>query len=446
MSRDLIPQIVAEWRAQQPHYRLYNDYIAGRHRFPFASWKFLRHYRWMCNRARENLMPAAVAAFTDTIRIRSWGSRQGGEEGLDRLAAAVHRGAFISGDAYTITWPAPAGAPRAVLQDPAAIVPHVSDDDPDLLDWAARVWYDPATARARINIYTPTVCERWATRLPMRDQHGAPLRDIPDRPIGWAPYSSPGAPETIPHAFGAVPVIWWKRDAARQDAHGVSILDQIIPIQDELNYHVVTALIASERIALPIRYAIAEQASTLGQNQQVNFDPTRENILALAANAVGEFAGPDADKLIALQNAAEQKIARTTGIPPYVFSQQQGDIPSGEALRILNARRTATVQAFEAEATPCWRGQLALLGWEDDVAPVWEDPTPHDDTERLVAARAAKDLGLPAEDWLRIAGYDPHAVDDSGATLADRVRDEAARTAQAAAQAFLDGRTADTGY
>ena len=270
--------------------------------------------------------------------------------------------------------------------------------------------------------------------------------DRTDRPIGWAPYSSPGAPETIPHAFGAVPVIWWKRDAARQDAHGVSILDQIIPIQDELNYHVVTALIASERIALPIRYAIAEQASTLGQNQQVNFDPTRENILALAANAVGEFAGPDADKLIALQNAAEQKIARTTGIPPYVFSQQQGDIPSGEALRILNARRTATVQAFEAEATPCWRGQLALLGWEDDVAPVWEDPTPHDDTERLAAARAAKDLGLPAEDWLRIAGYDPHAVDDSGATLADRVRDEAARTAQAAAQAFLDGRTADTGY
>ena len=129
-----------------------------------------------------------------------------------------------------------------------------------------------------------------------------------------------------------------------------------------------------------------------------------------------------------------------------MFSQQQGDIPSGEALRILNARRTATVQAFEAEATPCWRGQLALLGWEDDVAPVWEDPTPHDDTERLAAARAAKDLGLPAEDWLRIAGYDPHAVDDSGATLADRVRDEAARTAQAAAQAFLDGRTADTGY
>lgn len=46
---------------------------------------------------------------------------------------------------------------------------------------------------------------------------------------------------------------------------------------------------------------------------------------------------------------------------------------------------------------------------------------PSSDEERLANAAEAKALGLPAEEWLRIGGWDPAARDESGVSLVDRV-------------------------
>ena len=443
----LLPTIVDQWDRQQPHYRLLRNYYDGRHQFPFASQKFARTYQWILAKARENLMPAVVAAFTDVCRIESWTSTEAIDDadlnGITRLAGLVHRETFRAGDAFTLTWPDPSSRARAVFQSADKIVPHVDPANQDVLDWAARVWVDTDTGHGRINVYDAGTCERFVTRLKVLDENGHSLRrSFTDQARSWVAFQDDTGGPVLEHQFGTGPVVWWKRDADDQHGRGRSVLEQAIPAQDELNYHVVTGLISSERIALPIRYALSDAAPNGG----VEFDPTKESILALMANQVGQFDGPDADKLLALQTAAEQKIARIVGIPPYVFSQQSADVPSGEALRILNARRTSTVEAFQADATPCWRGQMDLLG-HAGVSPVWADPTPHDDAERLSNAVTAKTLGLPVEEWLRTAGLDPSATDAAGATLADRVRAEATQSAQSMAQAFMDGQgAAGQGY
>lgn len=437
--RDLLPQIISQWEAQQAPYRLYRNYYDGKHAFPFASRKFAATYRWILARARENLMPAVVAAFTDVIRISSWTDTKAIKaadlNGVTRLAGLIHRETFREGDAYTITWPDPAGEARAVFQPAEKIVPHIDPTNPDVLDLAARVWIEDS-GYGRVNIYTPDACERYVSRLKITDAGRSLRRSFTDQAIAWGPFADNLGGPVLTHAMGATPVVWWKRDADDQSGKGRSILEQAIPAQDELNYHVVTGLISSERIALPIRYALAD----IPPEGSLEFDPTIESILGLTAKQAGQFAEPDAGKLIALQTAAEQKIARIVGVPPYVFSQQSADVPSGEALRILNARRTSAVLAFQADATPCWRGQMGLLGY-DDVEPEWADPTPHDDTERLTNGTLAKSLGLPVEEWLREAGYDPDAVDAGGERLADRVRAESSRSAVAQAQAFLDGQS-----
>lgn len=250
--------------------------------------------------------------------------------------------------------------------------------------------------------------------------------------IAWMPV--PDEP-VQPHNFGAVPVVWWKRDADTQTDKGVSILNQVIQTQDELNYYVASTIIASERISMPIRYALADAAppTTTG----VTFDPTRESILALvAAKTAGEFPGPDADKLLALRAAVQQDICLAVGIPSYVFARDPGNIPSGLALRIVNESRTRG-DRIRGRSPPRWRGQMALLG-HADTQPQWGDPTPADSTEQLARAQAERDMGLPPEVWLRTAGYDPAAVDESGVSLADRVRVEATTSATRMAQAFMD--------
>lgn len=438
MPREDLPAAVAEWSSQQRGYNKLNRYYRGKHAFPFASWKFRLNYKWITERARMNLMPATVSAFTDRIRIDAWTNHDAIEDaernGLARLAAAVHRGCWRDGDAYTITSLLPNGTPRAIIQAPGTIVPHVDPANPDVLDHATKIWVDKQSRHARATIYWPDHIERFQSRLPLYDGNQYSLRDMPDTQIGWMP--TPEEP-VQPHNFGAVPVVWWKRDADTQDVKGVSILNQAIPSQDELNYYVATTIIASERIALPIRYALAETAPPT-TNSGVAFDPTKESILALVAKQVGEFPGPDADKLLALRAAAQQDICLQVGIPPYVFSRNPGDIPSGVALRIVNESRTAAVTAFEADATACWRGQMALLG-HTDTQPQWADPTPADASEQLARAQTEKAMGLPPEVWLRTAGYDPQAVDESGQTLADRVRAEATNNASAMAQAFMGG-------
>jgi len=440
MSRDDLPEAVTEWARQQPGYDRLARYYRGRHEFPFASWKFRQRYTWITERARMNLMPATVAAFTDRISIDSWTNADAIKDadinGLTRLAAAVHRGCWRDGDAFTITSQLPSGQIRAVIQRPGSIVPHVDPDNPDVLDHATKIWVDKQTRHARAAIYWPDRIERFISRLPLHDGSGHSLRDMPDKMIAWMPV--PDEP-VQPHNFGAVPVVWWKRDADTQTDKGVSILDQVIQTQDELNYYVASTIIASERISMPIRYALADAAppTTTG----VTFDPTRESILALVAKTAGEFPGPDADKLLALRAAAQQDICLAVGIPPYVFARDPGDIPSGLSLRIVNESRTSAVTAFEADATPCWRGQMALLG-HADTQPQWGDPTPADSTEQLARAQAERDMGLPPEVWLRTAGYDPAAVDESGVSLADRVRVEATTSATRMAQAFMDGQGA----
>ena len=355
-------EALADWRdVLAPRINMFRRYHDGDHLAPFASQLFLQRYRWLIRQSRENLLPAAVSGFTDLLVIEDWtGDLDADQRGrLNRLASFVHREAFITGDAYSVTWNNPKGEPRAIFKRADQVIPHVSEDDPDVLDWAMTPWID-RDGLARVNIYFPDRMERWCSRLPVVDKTKNKLRDFPVDQIAWQPYTDTDGRDHLPHDFGAVPVVWWKRQPDDQWSHGSSILEQAIPAQDELNHIKATGNAAVERIAAPIRYALADKPPPGGK---VDFDPTREDILGLTATSAGQFPGPDADALVALRADARQSLANIVGVPPYVFSQHSGDIPSGESLRMLNARRTAIVKAFGADSIPCWRGQLNCSAW-----------------------------------------------------------------------------------
>lgn len=454
----LVLRAVTEHAERAPDSEMYRDYREGRHRFDFASRKFRESNGWVLRSAQENLCPAVIRAHTNLLHIDGWGDDEAADvardEGLGRLQRLVHTEAHTTGDAYAITWKRPdTGQPMAVFHRSDQCVPIVDEEQPDQLTAMVKLWIDPVTKLGRANVYTAQTLTRWATARTMqyvdRDHRGmTQMPTFPDASSVWRQADAPGLPHLETHDFGTVPAVWWKRDAPSQFEHGTSVLAPVLPLQDELNKLKADAIVGSERIVMPVRY-IMDVAPELLQpklnSQTGKLEPPKlpfadtDTLLAMTAKGpAGQFPGPAAESIVTLQANVEQQISRVTGVPAFYFSQTSGDVPSGESLRVLASRLTAAVTAFQRDNTPAWRGQAQLLGIAEPVID-WAEPLPVTEQERLANAQAERDLGMPADVWLRTAGYDPDAIDESGATLVQRVELARQTTTQDAASAFYAG-------
>lgn len=442
-----VTEAIELWRIRKPLIDTYRDYDAGRHQLRFASPDFEQKFSTMVMSMRENLCPPVIAAYTDRILVDRWGDEEAIDdatrEGLDRLLARVNREAFRTGDAYALVWPGKDQRPNAHFHRADAIVPHVDPDDSAVLDRAAKVW--TADGYGRVNVYYADRVERWITAAPVLRGGKFFVDDMPTAPESWRPFTADGDPDTIGHEYQSVPVCWWTRTPDEATGMGTSILTDVIPLQDGLNTSLAHMIVNGEAYAKPFWFLLnfqprdatnpmsvrQEYDQALGDLQRLNegaarrFDPTRQRIFTHdGPGPFGQLDPPDLTKLLAVQDGFAQKIARVAGIPNYYLTQNSGDVPSGESLRILTSRLTAGVQSFTREAAPVWRGFKQLMGM-DESAPRFGSPFPLSQTEALTLAAEEKALGLPVEVWLRTAGYDPNEADEAGVTLADRVRNEA---------------------
>ena len=449
MAVDAIPGIIATYSSRIADYQLYRDYHAGRHRDAFASQKFRRHFQWVLDAARENLIPASVASHANRLRIKTWGDETAealaAQLGLGRLARLVHDEMLLCGDAYTVVWYGRDGQPRPVFHRADQIIPQVDDQEPDKLASAAKLWIDRATGYGRITIYYPDRLERYTTTSRLADPKTSSSEPVvwPTQTAQWQPLDLDDAPAEEPHGFGAVPVCWWKCLPESQYSPGRSLIRDVIPPQDELNKLTADALVASERIALPLRYLL----QTAGNEGQPVWDPaagefrrpqqefrlTKDDILlSPAAGPAGEFPAPDAAKLVALQERAERKIARILGLPRHYFGEGGTTVASGESLRTDSARLASSIEWLQADATPVWRGLGQLLGL--DITPQWVDPVPVDTSERLANAQTRQALGYAMEDAIREVG------DPDPAGIVQRATAAQAASEQALGRALAAGR------
>lgn len=412
---DLI-DAVTRWQAQQQPYGLLWDYYRGRHQLRFASRDFAAKQaaKLLTDTVmsiRENLCPAAVSAFTDGISVAHWGAADTDDAtqaaGLSRLESMVSRAAFAYGDAYAVVTDTDEG-PQATFVRPESMVPTVDPIHPDRLERAARVWIDP-TNHGRCNIWYTDRLERWRTVQPVRTS-ATDAATIPDVDDGWTGMDDEQGGEVVRHHHGVVPVCWWKRDPDDPWSHGSSILADVIPLQDAMNKALADLIVTSETYARPF-YALLNHQGTGPTNPfapQVKATPTRidsNRQQIWTTDGPGPFLRfdpPDLTPLLRVQDAFAAKVARVVGAPSYYFSQTSGDVPSGESLRILSTRRTATIRAWQRDAEPVWRGLLELLGVEPGIR--WDDPMPLDPVERVQVAQAKQAMGWPLVDIARELG------------------------------------------
>lgn len=442
---NILTDAITQWATRQNTYRLLHDYYRGNHQLRFASRDYLakQTQKLLTDTVmslRENLCPAAVTAFTDGIAIQQWTTTDDGHDndgaakthGLSRLEGFIDRAGFIYGDAYAIVWPNSDGTPTPVFCDPTTMAAKPDPDDPSQLSWAARIWTDDGYGR--VNLYLPDRLERWITKNRIAG-------DMPTTDDAWTGCID-GYEDIIPHPFGVVPVCWWKRDPDDHMSHGHSILTDVIPLQDALNKTLADLIITTETYARPfyallnhdveetMRNPYAPTPTRPTSSQGINFDKQQ----IWATNGPGpllRFDPPDLTPLLKVQDAFAAKIARVVGIPYHYLSQTSGDVPSGEALRILSTRRTATIRAWQRDAEPVWNGLLQLLGVEPGIQ--WAEPMPLDPLEQLQVAQAKQQLGYALTDIV----HDLDEPDPEG--VVQRASDAAAQSAQAAGRALMNG-------
>jgi len=469
MPIEHIPDAIKEWKARQPTYRIYGDYFDGRHQLRFITPYWATKYsaevlKGAVLALRENLCKATVYSFTDDIRVDSWGTDTDANTadtmGLPRLLGYLKRESWRSGDAFALVWPDAAGAPRASFQKARLIVPHVDDLNPDVLDWAAKIWRDPASKRGRVNLYYANRLERWQTVTPIADsgEYGWNSADMPETITSWQSCNDPDG-DVIAHSFGAVPVCWYKLDADDPLSHGTSILDDVIPLQDGLNSSLAHLLVNQEAYSRPFWYLLnfndpsapinpylaAQQADSLtgivtnqaaSQPARKSFDRTQQSIVTHdGPGPFGQLDPPDLTRLMTVQEGFKIKVCSTVGIPPYLMLADIGNVPSGAALRTLERRRVSRVTSWQEDNTPVFRGLKQLLGMDD--GPIeWAPALQLDETERWQIAQIKQSLGYSLEDILADVGE----TDITGVLAR---ADEAAKSnAARMAQAFMDGQGA----
>lgn len=460
LERDL-----AEWAQRYDYYRLQDDYYAGRHQLKFTSPAWTASYARLVLQGsvlaiRENLSPTLIDAATAGITC-DWG-HPADPTPYDRALTRTLRDSHIHGDAYLLAWPTTAGGhPRLTTLPPQDCVPAISPADPDRLDRLTRIWADPADGHGHATTWTATHCHRWTTvsPLPAGTASQAATGQMPRTRAGWAPATDQDGP-LLTHPYAEVPCAWIRRAPATQWAHGTSLIDDIIPIQDGLNASIAHLLITQEAVARPYWVLLNWQPADLPDNPWADpadgpalspdpsatpagsrppIDRTRDSIIGIdGAGPLTQLDPPDPARLTHVQREWEQKACLVAGIPPYWVSHEIGSIPSGSALRTIDRVRAGRARAWQAENGAAI---IALAHMCDPaITPdtcTWTDPAAPDQAELWAQAATMAANGTAPADWAAHAGLpDPDSIQQHAA--------EWAAAQQAAATRALYGQTETT--
>lgn len=409
MAVDLA-RVVNRLRTQARQQQALWDYYRGRQPLLYVS-ENVRDYFRERGRSRlmfvENWVSVIVEAVLERIRLVSVGATddaaQGvidavwGASGFPLLAQGVHEQALATGVAYVIVWPNRDDVPQVYYQRPGLMAGVPDSEDATRLAQAAKWWMDNE-GYARLTVYTPEALYRYRTRRRLAD--GETVRDL-------SPQSLEAMGEPEPNPLGVLPVVMFRPrlDGARAE------FETAAPVQDMLNKTIADMMVTGEWGAFPQRWIVTQADLTALKSNPAGL---WQIPAALASESeptkVGQFEPADLVNYTRVVEHFVNAIAAIARVPSY-YLRTSGDVPSGEALRLLDNvlahRARSRVDAFAVS----WREvfSLALRFAGKDVPPheisVEFAPTEVAFPARVADARAKnRQAGMPLSAILREEG------------------------------------------
>lgn len=441
-------------------YRLYESYYTGELQVPLRD--RTREYLDFANLGfNENFCDTVVDVLAERLHIVGFQSsaatdpQVAGEEPTDVFADQITdwwqrcrwdsleqiatTQTLMKGDgALIVEWNLERGMPAVCFNEPHLVKFAYSEDEPDMLEYAAKTWPSSTVAPAnptgrpvqRLNVYWPDRVEKWF-RI-SADQKGGWARWTDDPGEPWpTPWTGPGGePLGIP--------VFHLRHRALGKGNGRSRLRPVIPFQDQLNKAVIDLNELTDNHAFPQRWISGAAGDMELKSVAGNVWKTS------AADAkFGQFDPAETAQLLAHVEGILSRLGRRSRTPMHLLTG--GTPPSGESLKTAESGLVAVAKACQVELGGAWEQAMLMalrLAAVNDAGPElpdeltldaqWENPETRSDVQDMQTAEAKQRLGVSKHTLLSELGYDA----DKEAEL---------RQAEQEAQAEIAARVFDAG-
>lgn len=416
----VINQSIKKIVAKRASIQRFEKYYNGEHEFNFASDKFTTKFAKRLKTMRDNLCKTVVRAPSDRLEIIGFGAEKDSDiytkswqiwkrSQMPRLAKRVHRAAFKVGDGFVLVWAGSDGNARLVPQDPAQCTVFYNPETQEV-ERGAKLWRG-LDDYIYLSIYTREAIYKFVSKRTYK------AGDVPQKVDAYEARQVQGETWPIRHKYDVCPLIHFGMEG--------SILDDVIPLNDALNKEMADMLIGSESNSLRQRWTagIVYETDPETGKQIIPFDRAAQWFASQDPNAkFGDFTDVSLADFLAVIKDFRSEIASVAGIPHYYF-QSAGDVPSGEALRKLESRFTATITEAQLDFGESWAQAMRLAMRIDGIeveqadaaadegvsdSPIetqWTAAAPYSDNEKLDMAIKKKSIGVSEKRNLSELGY-----------------------------------------
>lgn len=410
-----------ELTALIPEYDRYRSYYEGDQALVFGKDLFASIFGTAFSLFRDNWCGVVVDALTDRLEIEGLIVEEDGEEAplakqiwdlfrnndIDEQQEELHEGIAVEGRAYAIVWPDDELRARIDWQPAQNVHVRYSDDDWRLPVFAIKRWIN-SDGEVRINVYTPEFVYKYRegqeTRAPSI-RHSTTPASSPN--FSLTPLTVRNEPWPLPNPLGVVPVVEFRSRKG-------SLLRDIVPIQDALNYLAVTSLGASAYTAFPQWVFNTSAKEPVGGWQNT---PARVWQIPHVLDAegkpmpfsMGQFQPGTVSGYRELVEMFLQHAALITKTPVRMFFQSdrggRGDAPSGDSLIVDDEPLLDKVEKWQARVGNGWVRVARLAALSANISLPdeaqfraemhWKDPRAKHRASLLAEAKQMFDIGIP---------------------------------------------------
>lgn len=426
-------RLLGDLAARREGIERWDRYVDGDQPLALASRKFVDAFRERYRTLPANFMPLVIDAERERLTVQGFRLRQDGKpdskpndklwrlwqaNGMDAEAQILHEDALRKGIGYVMVTPQNGDTPLITIEDACETIVASAPDNRRTRAAGLKVYQDD-DGYFRANLFLPDAIYRFRSSRDQKDRQSLDMTRI-----GWTTGQLEGEDWPISNPLGVVPIVPMP-NRPRRDGSGRSEIQPVIGNQQAINKIRFDALIASEVVAFPQRWAIGLEVDTDPDTGQPR-SPFRAGIDSLWSmplpspakaaeygdrfppQAFGQFAAADLGGYIRMIESEVGQMASISRTPYHYFVGTPSSVPpSGESVKSSEAPLVKKCDAQGVHFGEGWEEVMRLAaraGGLDDLAQVdmatqWADMETRNDSAMADAVTKLHAEGIYPTDY-----------------------------------------------
>lgn len=410
---------------RRPALQTATDYYEGRHNLAFESRRFRKAFGAQLDAFADNWCEVVIDASEERLNVE--GFRVGDDPTGDRDAWRIwqandmdgqsqlaHTDSLVGGISYVVPW---------VGEDEATPEMCVASAHDAIVECHPKMhrrrraglrMYRDEWGHDQAELFLPDSVHTYRSAQPRED-----LMAVDAANVAWEMLG------VQPNPLGVVPVIPLpNRPRIRHSRQGViaqSEIRAIMPLQDAVNKLIADMLVASEKQALPARWATGLEVPvdpTTNKPVKPEVDTAELMVSEAPDTSFGAFQAADLRNFTMAVDLMVQHIASISRTPPH-YLNASADRLSGESIKAAETGLVAKVRRKMRFFGEGWEEAMRLAGriaGLDQLASaegaevVWADPESRTESQHVDSVLKQKDLGVPEEVLWEQLGYSPQEI------------------------------------